>query len=73
MSIGLLIRAASPTFTTGSTPRHRISPLDDVLQQVTVVARHLDHERVLAQPEPISCATTNCRACSTHEVENEEK
>ena len=49
-------------------------PLDDVLQQVAVVARHLDHERVRAQPQPLHrVRRRTCAACSTQDVENEEK
>ena len=42
-------------------------PVDHVLQQVSVVARHLDHEGVGPEPEPLRGSATNVRACSTQE------
>ena len=43
---------------------------DAVLQQVSVVAGHLDHERVGAEIDSVRAASsTNRRACATQESE----
>ena len=66
--------AASATFAAGSMPSAADAPRDDVLQQVAVVAGHLDDEGV-RRPGRAGRrrASTNASACATQESLYEEK
>ena len=67
-------RAASATLAAGSMPSAGMPRVDDVLQQVAVVAGDLDDEAVGAEPEPLDRRRRrSARAWSTQESEYDEK
>jgi C-methyltransferase C-terminal domain len=54
-------------------PERGYAPLDDVLEQVAVVAGQLHHPAVRPELETSTAISTYARACSTQESEYEEK
>ena len=68
-----LSTATSATLAAGSTPRDGMPAVDEVLEQVTVVARELHDEAASSRPKRWITISRSARACSTQLSEYDEK